>query len=438
MMYALVLAAGVSIWLVPRLTVVLAPFAERFGLDWGAMASALVIFFLPLTLLAMMSPYVIRLRATKVEGVGWTSGLVYALSTVGSVAGVLLVGFFMIPKLGTTRSLGICSGTMIGLGAIGLACSWRKGVAGLLLLALPVIFSSKDAAVPGEIYHTESPFGELRVVDSLRDRHRMLMVNGIMQTGMPMDMGLLGRGASLKTDSYYLELLPYYFPDLLAGRKGILIGLAGGMFPRMLEMYDADLTAVEIDLKVAELAKAYFGYRGEIHFPSGQVHQLNVARFPGREMPAMHERPADADPEHRAEHETPGPYQGRAFIQDGRQYLAQHKSPVDFIVVDAYNSDTIPFHLIKREFFEIVKSRLKPEGVLAINYIGRPETLSRTLYSEPLGRCSGKTCCARTAPLTATRKFRWSSCLLYYNPKLCCLYGEMRRPVVEATSSAMN
>lgn len=121
MLFALVTSAGAAVLLVPRLAGVLAPFGERFGLAWGAIASALVIFFLPLTLLATAGPYVIRLCARRVEGVGSTSGAVYALSTVGSVGGVLAVSFWMIPALGTADSLRLCSGVLMGLGRSG----WR-------------------------------------------------------------------------------------------------------------------------------------------------------------------------------------------------------------------------------------------------------------------------------------------------------------------------
>ena len=86
----LVTLAGASVLLVGPMTAVLAPLGERFGLAWGAMASAMIIFFLPLTLLAMASPYVIRLRARSLEGVGTASGAVYALSTIGSVVGVAM------------------------------------------------------------------------------------------------------------------------------------------------------------------------------------------------------------------------------------------------------------------------------------------------------------------------------------------------------------
>lgn len=382
MLYLLVVLAGGSVLLTGPLKSVLAPAADWFGLAWGALASALVIFFLPLTLLATASPYVIRLMARRIESVGSASGAVYAVSTVGSVGGALAAGFWMIPALGTAASLNVISGVLIGVGALGLVLRWRGRAAPLFLLcALPFIAGIGERSVRGELYHTESAYGDLRVLQrdqQGRGPHRMLMVDGIMQTGMPLDIDLVDAGAILQSDSYYLELLPYFHPDLGDGREGVLIGLAGGMFPRVMEFYNIDWTAVEIDLKVAELAKAYFGYRGDIFYSDGTRHRVDLSRFPDREKGLMTE---DFGHTHRPS----GPYRGRAVIEDGRRYLRRHTEPVDFIVLDAYNSDVIPFHLITQEFFELIESRLTEDGILAINYIGRPtddfvtDSLFRTL-----------------------------------------------------------
>jgi len=389
MLFLLVMLAGGSVLLVPLLTAVLVPLSDRLGYAWGAIASALIIFFLPLTLLAMACPYAIRLRARTVEGVGSTSGAVYALSTVGSVAGVLAVAFWMIPRLGTQTSLVVCSAVLIGVGALGWTISSRGTKAVILCLAaLPLLARPAECAMEGELFHTESAYGSLRVIQrdqAGRGPHRMLMVNGIMQTGMPMDIDLVSAGSILQSDNYYLELLPYYYADLADGRRGVLIGLAGGMFPRVMEFYKIDWTAVEIDVKAVALAKAYFGYRGEIQHPDGTRHHVDVSRFPRRQWAATAGHAGDAGPGPEPAETPTDEYQGRAVIQDGRQYLARHPDPVDFIVLDAYNSDAIPFHLITREFFELVKSRLTRDGILAINYIGRPkgdfvtDSLIRTL-----------------------------------------------------------
>ena len=56
MLYLLVMLAGGSVLLVPLMTDVLGPMTDLFGLIWGALASAMVLFFLPLTLLATAGP----------------------------------------------------------------------------------------------------------------------------------------------------------------------------------------------------------------------------------------------------------------------------------------------------------------------------------------------------------------------------------------------
>ncbi|MGB1627785.1 MAG: spermidine synthase, partial [Miltoncostaeaceae bacterium] len=56
---------------------------------------------------------------------------------------------------------------------------------------------------------------------------------------------------------------------------------------------------------------------------------------------------------------------------DARFWLAGERGPFDAIVVDAYRQPYIPFHLSTVEFFEQVRDRLAPGGVVAIN-VGTP------------------------------------------------------------------
>lgn len=61
-----------------------------------------VLFFLaPSILMGMVSPFAIKLSATGLDVIGRTSGRVYALSTLGSITGALVVSFFLIQWLGT-------------------------------------------------------------------------------------------------------------------------------------------------------------------------------------------------------------------------------------------------------------------------------------------------------------------------------------------------
>jgi spermidine synthase len=60
----------------------------------------------------------------------------------------------------------------------------------------------------------------------------------------------------------------------------------------------------------------------------------------------------------------------RVDVQDGRRFLATRKQRWDVIAIDAFYSDSIPFHLTTREFLELARDRLAPGGVIVVNIIG--------------------------------------------------------------------
>ncbi|HKQ17798.1 MAG TPA: fused MFS/spermidine synthase, partial [Solirubrobacterales bacterium] len=60
------------------------------------------------------------------------------------------------------------------------------------------------------------------------------------------------------------------------------------------------------------------------------------------------------------------------YTDDARPWLRQSSGDYDVIVVDAYRQPYIPFYLATREFFELVRDRLAPGGVVVVN-VGHPE-----------------------------------------------------------------
>jgi spermidine synthase len=58
---------------------------------------------------------------------------------------------------------------------------------------------------------------------------------------------------------------------------------------------------------------------------------------------------------------------------DGRFFLTQTEQRYDLIIIDAYRLPYIPFQLTTTEFFEMVRARLTPQGVVAVN-VGRTES----------------------------------------------------------------
>ena len=396
LLYVLTILAGGAVLAIPATQGILQPSFRSFGARGGALVSAFAVFAGPLTMLGLASPFVVRLLARSLQATGRTAGAVFALSTAGSVAGTLLTSFYLIPELGTRWSLAVQAGAMIFVGGIGLVV--RFGVRFLPVAALAAaawpIGRGGPATTDEVLFRTESPYGRMAIVQPAASAYRMLFVNGIVQTGMPLDMAHRDRTSLLRTDNYYLELLPYFHEDPDKPRTCLLIGLAGGCFARVMALYPVDVTAVEIDVKVAELAKAYFGYRGAIYYRDGREHVIDVNRFPNRRIddghgaaggePVDEDRPADSRLR-RGEARSDEAYRGRVVIEDGRLFLCSRGKRYDFIVLDAYNSDTIPFHLITREMFTAAREHLTDDGILAINYIGPPrhdvvtDSLARTL-----------------------------------------------------------
>jgi MFS family permease len=98
--------AGLATLLIPTFTPpLLEAIVMRHPLDraipplWQKLDPVLgstLVFFLPCVVLAILPPYMIRVAARQLEQVGTISGLIYAASTVGSIAGVFVSGYFLI------------------------------------------------------------------------------------------------------------------------------------------------------------------------------------------------------------------------------------------------------------------------------------------------------------------------------------------------------
>ena len=84
------LLAAVTVGLIPLLRGFIIEYGWTLGLRSGALLSAGVLFFPPLFLLGMVSPYAVRLEASGVEAAGRSAGRLYAISTTGSVIGAVI------------------------------------------------------------------------------------------------------------------------------------------------------------------------------------------------------------------------------------------------------------------------------------------------------------------------------------------------------------
>jgi hypothetical protein len=92
----------------------------------GSFLSVLIIFSLPVILLAFTSPFALRLLLDDPNRAGRTSGRIYAISTFGSVMGAFVAVFGLIPGLGAERTFLTLGSALMGIVFIGLMISDRK------------------------------------------------------------------------------------------------------------------------------------------------------------------------------------------------------------------------------------------------------------------------------------------------------------------------
>jgi hypothetical protein len=129
--------AGIFTFFIPKFTprlldaIVLRHPSGDIPLLWKKLDPALgsaVVFFLPCFVLAVISPYMIRVTARKLESVGTISGLVYAASTVGSIAGVFLSGYVFIDYMTVTAIFQATGGVTLLLALMSLMLDYWLGV----------------------------------------------------------------------------------------------------------------------------------------------------------------------------------------------------------------------------------------------------------------------------------------------------------------------
>ena len=95
--------------------------ADWFGnlpIMWHFILGTSFIFFLPATVLSMVSPMVIKLTLADLGRTGGIVGTIYAFSTAGSILGTFMTGFYFILWFGTRSIIWVVAGTLLLTGII--------------------------------------------------------------------------------------------------------------------------------------------------------------------------------------------------------------------------------------------------------------------------------------------------------------------------------
>ncbi len=327
-LYGIILLSGVLVMFIPLLKGAVLKFCLPLGLRAGSLASALLLFGPSLFLLGCVSPYIVRIAAREMANIGRTVGVFYAVSTLGSFFGTLLTGFVLIAYLGVDRIFFLVGTLLVVLSAVYFLVFRKKRLALASLLVFSVFFFQDNGMISrtmpngtraAKIFEKDSFYGNLKVVDySCGSAHtRELMIDGLVQGGIDV---------SSRLSVYEYAYLMQYIPRALnpKGRTCLVIGLGAGVVPLWYEQQGVTVDVVDIDPAVPEIAREYFGFR-----VSGDV-----------------------------------------IISDARYFLGRTHKIYDYIILDVFNGDTTPGHVLSLEAIRMLGSRLAPKGVLAINLAG--------------------------------------------------------------------
>lgn len=97
--YRILVFAGLAILLIPVYSNFTLLRTNFLGIKYGPLAASFFMFTPALTLLAMISPYAVKVKTDALNHLGITAGTLYALSTLGSLVGGILAGFYLLPLL---------------------------------------------------------------------------------------------------------------------------------------------------------------------------------------------------------------------------------------------------------------------------------------------------------------------------------------------------
>ena len=328
-LYGIIFVAGLLILAIPFAKSLVLKSCLPLGLRLGALASSFLLFGPSLFFLGCVSPYIIKIAAREMMSIGRTVGLFYALSTIGSFLGTIVTGFVLIAYLGVDRIFEATGLLLAGLSLGYFFLLKKQRYAPLvLILLIPVWLHNPESVVSktmrngtqvAKVFAKDSFYGNLKVIDysfgSVRTRE--LIIDGLVQGGIDRNSGM-----SIYEYSYFLEFLPFRLNP--SGKNCLVIGLGAGVIPQWYEQRGIRTDVVDIDPQVVDIARNYFGFT----------------------------------------------LAGDMIVSDARYYLVNSGKKYDYVILDVFNGDTTPGHVLSLEALRLLNKRMTAQGILAVNLVG--------------------------------------------------------------------
>jgi predicted membrane-bound spermidine synthase len=303
---------------------------DVLGFVPGAIASAVVLFAPPVLCLGAVVPYLVRADTESLGAVGRRVGDVSAAATAGSIAGTFVTGFVLLPAFPLPVLLGLTAASLFVLAAIaGRLLGRGAGRVRLVVSALAATAVGYGAARPpeGTLHEQQTVYSAVRVTERTWSDGRL--VREIFQNGGSSSAEYVDTGEPVH--AYVGASLELLGPKLDELSSALVLGGAALTLPVELvrRRPGLEVTVVEIDPAVTELAARYFSYGS-------------------------------------------GRYRGgiRVVHEDARVYLRASEEAFDLVYLDVFDHlVTVPWTMVTEEALSDMAERLAPGGLLMANVL---------------------------------------------------------------------
>ena len=211
------------------------------SLHLAAIVATLVLFAPASVLLGMVAPFAVRLQLADTDTAGRTAGSLYALSTIGSIAGTFLAGFVLIAWVGSTAILFITA-MVLTVAAWLAAPSGRlwQGVSLLVFVFALLIGKAHDRRLEQiGFLDVDTPYNRVLVYTSEEEGTGRLTRDLVTDPSGRQSAMYLDNPSELALPyTRFYRLAEYYRPGM---RRMLVLGGGGFSFPQYALAHYPDL-----------------------------------------------------------------------------------------------------------------------------------------------------------------------------------------------------
>jgi len=294
----------------------------------AAILCAILVFSIPSFILAMVSPFAVKIKSEEDNEIGSLSGRISSLSTIGSITGTFLMGFVLIPNIGISNiNIGVTLALVAMSMLANIKCEKKQLIRKIVLIVLMLLLIGVGKWIfkinnPNILLDTDSQYSRIWVkkIEGVGASYKTLQVDTGLESYIDAKTGEMG-AQYLK----YYDLFEYFNKD---AQTTLLIGGAAYTYPiHYLDKYkNKTIDVVEIDDKMTQIAVEQFGLN------------INEPRL-------------------------------KIYTQDGRSFLNYSENKYDTILIDAFKGLNAPFELTTYEALVNAKNMLNENGMVFTNII---------------------------------------------------------------------